>query len=149
MTLPVRTDEVQARVNWGRWVADCATPYCRNAWTVTPGEMSWDCRDCGYTNPITWPNDPAAIEYLLAMRPDPATRNWDTHETIEQLLMENAEHGILPPEVREVDMAKRAGYDLLEVEDGRVVDGLLLPAILRRRMAIGDGTYRHLIESGD
>lgn len=147
MTLPVRTDEVQARANWGRWLADCLG--CANAWTIAPGDESWQCNLCGAVNPIVWPADPAAIEYVLDMRPDPNTRNWESGETIEQLLMENAAHGILPPEVREVDMTRRAGYDLIATEDERVVDGLMLPAILRRRMAIGDGTYRHLIEAGD
>lgn len=58
--------EVRAYLNWGRWVADCATPGCSNALALELGQRSFTCRtrngagSCGVTYPVAWPADPAA-----------------------------------------------------------------------------------------
>ena len=90
---------VHARVNWGRWVADCPNPYCRSALAGTPGQRYFACWECGTGADVVWPDNVDHITYLLAMRPNPATRNWAPGETLAELLEENVAHGITPPEV--------------------------------------------------
>lgn len=64
-----------ARVNWGRWIADC--PQCDDAREVTPGQPSMMCA-AGHAADIGWPNPAAvvAIGDALARRPDPRNQNW-------------------------------------------------------------------------
>ncbi len=83
-----------ARVNWGRWVADCTM--CRSALALTPGLPGFVCWDCGARVEVVWPSVEvqAGVERVLAFRPDPATRNWSTAETVQQLWEENLDHGI-------------------------------------------------------
>jgi hypothetical protein len=83
-----------ARVNWGRWLADCPAPYCRSALELQPGEQGMICWDCGAACDVVWPADTALITELLAARPDPITRNWEPAEPINHLLVENLAHGI-------------------------------------------------------
>jgi hypothetical protein len=91
-----------AEVHRGIWIARCPRPYCDNAVALVLGTPFMVCagdRDCcGLEAPVVWPNDPIAIAALLAMRPVPKTRNWLPHETIEDLIAENAQHDVLPPE---------------------------------------------------
>ncbi len=82
------TDHVVAYVNWGRWVADCATPGCGNARALTVGDELFDCDAparpggspigegaCDRTYPIVWPDDPAAVAVRLANLPE-SQRSW-------------------------------------------------------------------------
>jgi hypothetical protein len=91
---------VQARVNHGRWLADCPTPHCRNACYVDPADPRFLCVECvnplaeGRWLPVEFPDDRDEIEAALLARPVPATRNWTPGETVEQLRAENAEEGI-------------------------------------------------------
>lgn len=123
---------VRARVNWSRWIADCAT--CPNAWQIIYGQTGWICNNCGTINPIIWPPDPAAIEFLLAVRPNPFTRSWSWPETLDDLLIENAAHGLVSalettdPEVK-----------LMVTIDDRVVGGVILPYVERVRELAGAG----------
>ncbi len=92
------------------WVAHCPRPYCRGAEHhgvqdsgIGPvvgglGATQYVCIQgrCKGVYPARWP-DPemrAGIERLLALRPDWATRSWLPHETLADLMLENAEHGI-------------------------------------------------------
>lgn len=89
-----------AEANWGRWVARCPAGLCTNAVQVRRWQQRFECAGaggCGWTSPLAWPADPEAIEMLLAMRPDEKTRNWVPGETLQQLLLENAQHDVLPP----------------------------------------------------
>lgn len=115
---------VAARANWGRWIVDCWTTWCTNAWMPELGEAEWVCTICGVPNVIEWPPDPIAIEAILLMRPDPNTRNWEPGEGLNDLIMQNAEHGILPPKVN-LDDPDPAGYDVMEERDGHVIGGLI------------------------
>lgn len=129
---------VQARHNWNRWVADCGA--CTSALTVPPGTTEAFCWDChAVIGPIVWPADPDGIEAILAMRPDPNTRSWDPGETLEDLLQENAAHGLIPAEWHA--LADRMGgvLELLGTTDGVITSGLLLDALPagRPRPAIG------------
>lgn len=101
MTTPVLTGVAYAYANHGRWVADCPRPYCTSAMALLREQETFVCEgavdSCGITSPIQWPNDPAAVELILMQRPAFATRNWVLGETLEDLIRENAEHGIAPP----------------------------------------------------
>lgn len=87
-----------ARMNWGRWVVDCSSPYCTGALKLPPHTTSMRCVDCGFrTTNIIWPLDTGAIETLLNLRPDIKTRNCEPGENSDQILVENIAHGILLP----------------------------------------------------
>jgi hypothetical protein len=127
-----------AYANHGRWVADCPRPWCTNAMQVWPGDEIFRCSGpdaCGIVADLRWPADPAAIEVLLSARPLARNRNWLAGETLEQLVLENGAHGLIPDEW--VAAADGEGLTVLDVADGRAVGGVLMPAIEARRMEIG------------
>ena len=135
-----------ARVNWGRWIADC--PSCGSALAVEPGQpllgaTVWEadgehltaarfqegCWDCGTVTDLAWPDSGVidGVERLLAMRPDPKTRNWEPHESLHDLMRENAERGIFShPVIHAAAAAASPGHALLDVDEGGriVVDAL-------------------------
>lgn len=90
-----------AYVNRGRWVTQC--PFqCGGA---DIAERDWFiCRLClnhpvdGHRIPLVWPStgDIKAIEAALCVRPLVA-QNWELHESIGALLVENLEHGLFDP----------------------------------------------------
>ncbi len=82
--------------NWGRWVADCADPYCANAEEPAPGDTTMVCSWCGQRSWLVWPDraDVDRIERLLSLRPVPSTRNWTPGETMGDLAAENIAHGL-------------------------------------------------------
>jgi hypothetical protein len=88
---------VYAEIWRSMWVAQC--PDCPEAIIVEPGEPFW-CPNCcnaangGYARPLIFPDNRTAIEELLLARPNPETRNWLEHETLDMLRAENLEHGI-------------------------------------------------------
>jgi hypothetical protein len=88
---------VYVRVNWGRWIGDCPTPYCRTATRLGLYEPVFSCDACGYTTDAIWPPYAHDIARLLMMRPDWTTRNWVPGEELHDLLAENMEHGVLAP----------------------------------------------------
>lgn len=108
------------RANWGRWVADCATFWCTNAWMPDLHQQMWRCSTCGLDTEITWPVDPVAIEAVLLMRVNPNDRNWEPGETVTDLLLENIEHGV-PVQVPD----QQETCDLLIEVGGQVVGGLI------------------------
>ncbi len=118
--LPALPGVAYAEVNHGRWLARCATPWCFNAMALTFLQDGFVCDECRLPMPVQWPADPLVITRLLALRPHPASRNWLPGETVEELLMENTAHGIIPPEWHEL-----TGRTLMlsTVED-RVMGGL-------------------------
>jgi hypothetical protein len=95
-----------AYVSMGVWVAGCPRPWCIHADHCGPGPQTgrvggltldlWHCFRCGLVCPADWPAAAADINALLAARPQPETRNWLPGETVEDLLAENAIHGLLP-----------------------------------------------------
>lgn len=105
MTVAVRA---RAYVNHGRWVAEC--PFCGAAerlWDGTlqrkkgvpfPFGLVGGLLHCGYTGsscPVEYPDDARTITSVLSRRPDEKTRNWFLNETVEDLLFENLEHGVV------------------------------------------------------
>jgi hypothetical protein len=94
----MREETVSPRVNQGRWLFDC--PACqlagkRTAAVVTPGIETAVCLECGSEFPIRFPEHLAEIERQLMLRPDPTTRNWEPSESVDDLEVENREHGVL------------------------------------------------------
>lgn len=121
------------RFNWDKWLVDCA--HCTSGLEVGKhlydesgavvrralewGDTSMTCWDCGgVTEGIEWPPDPLGIEVILMMRPDEATRNWFPGESLNDLLQENMEHGIVPTALLPPD----GGALMLTVEE-RIVGG--------------------------
>ena len=82
-----------AYMNHGRWVADCATPYCPEAHLVTPGDR-FNCGNCGESFRVSWPLCKTQIERVLETRPVPQTRNWLVGESVSDLRNENLRHGV-------------------------------------------------------
>jgi len=89
-------DTVHAYVNHGRWVADCP---CNGAELVAPGELMV-CGSCGARNEVKFPANIDGIEGALEMRP-PTNQNWHG-ESVESLVAENIDHGLLPEDLRKV-----------------------------------------------
>lgn len=116
---------VEAHASWSKWAARCGL--CPNGTSLQRLQPTWDCWICGTTTEIIWPHIKMieAVERLLMMRPDPTKRNWFPGETLHDLMLENAEHGILPmPEAK-------PGELLMVVDDhGIRVDNL--PALKHR-----------------
>lgn len=129
----------KARVNWSRWIVDCASPICTSAMTlgderedragnVWPGlvigQSTMRCRDCGFlTEGIEWPPDPLAIETVLSWRPDEKTRNWEPGEMIADLLRENVEHGVPIPGVPVLEPGQE--FQLMQEVGGVVTGGYI------------------------
>lgn len=81
---------MNAYVNHGRWVVDCPTAYCTQAWLATPGPVT--CSECGSTFAPVFPIDKHLIDAALDARLVPATRNWTIGETVQDLIWENENH---------------------------------------------------------
>lgn len=99
-------------ISWGKWVARCPADGCPQAehFGADPNtgyvggltETAFWCGHCGLTCPAEWPPEEMCADAvrLLAMRPVPATRNWNRQlgEPTDALLGENVEHGLLDAE---------------------------------------------------
>lgn len=94
-------DLIPAYMNHGRWLVDC--PACRTGWLVrqeTPsllvdvrGGVHTEC-SCGTVIIVQFPGDMAEIDRLLGQRSNPENRNWRPGETVFDLRIENAAHGV-------------------------------------------------------
>lgn len=77
---------VQARVNHGRWIADC--PYCAGAELVSRKGREFYCLSCGMKEnggkplPVTFPPDLAEIDAALA-RVTEEYQNWSAERGLE------------------------------------------------------------------
>jgi hypothetical protein len=87
-----------ARVHEGYWIVDCPTcPSAELAWRDDPRFLCTNCvnqANGGQTWPVVFPRQIDAIEAVLRLRPNPATRNWLPGETLAALRRENRDHGI-------------------------------------------------------
>lgn len=93
-----KKDSVAARVNWGRWVANCN--WCPSAQIVSPADPQFFCPECangglGKWVPIRFPTeaDQTKISEILSVRPV-ENRNWEPHESTKDLRGENKEHEV-------------------------------------------------------
>lgn len=95
----VNTVVTRARVDAGRWIADC--PFCPSAQHVSKVDRRFFCSDClmmtvdGAMIHVLWPSDDkiAEIERLLGLR-KVAAMHWRPDESLDQLIAENVEHGV-------------------------------------------------------
>lgn len=90
---------VIARVERGRWIADC--PDCGATMFLLPAPEPFICGDCFNSaigrryRRVTWPRDIEQVETLLLRRAEPRTRGFDPRrEQVKDLRRENREHGI-------------------------------------------------------
>lgn len=117
---------VHMSVGW--WVAFCGREFCAHAewYGVSPqagvGGLTAThmmCPACGWVGAARWPTPVVrrGVEQILGDRPDPSTRNWLPHETLADLTLENAMHGIAPIDALAAREAHLAG----ELPPGGVV----------------------------
>lgn len=128
----VKHGSTLVRAEVDKWLADCPRQYCTNAMAVARGQELFVCEGphaCGAVGELVWPPDPDAIVALLMMRPVPITRIWLAHESLNDLMMQNAEHGCLPPEWFALEPDARGGVDFMNVRDGRVIGGVFHQAL--------------------
>lgn len=91
-----------ARVDHGRWIADCPTDGCNGAEFVSLSGQPFFCTECrnaatgNVPVPVVLPDEKTCdlIARYLVPRPVPANRNWNPGETVKQLQQENREHGV-------------------------------------------------------
>lgn len=110
------TARARARVNHGRWIADCPRRYCANAVKLTPGQATFHCAGeggCQMVASVEWPDDPDGIWQALLERPVPSTRNWYPPGYVEAVRL-GLPHGQTPADLR----AEQRAY---ETADGQVV----------------------------
>lgn len=90
---------VRAEVYQSRWIVKC--PWCPGATILDPADLRFFCCDCcnarafNFYVPVERPPDWQAAVAQLMKRPDPATRNYLAHETLADLVAEDAERGVL------------------------------------------------------
>jgi len=84
---------VAPNVNHGRWVFAC--PLCgpNHVSMATPALDTVVCRTCGHEYGADFPPELAEIERLLLLRPKD-NRNWRPGESVADLRVENAAHGL-------------------------------------------------------
>ena len=99
INLPANITPIPARINHGRWIADC--PYCTGAEMVDPNDpvfycLNYECTRPHNTSPlpVQFPAGRVGLENALLRRPEMKNRNWFPNETIADLLAENAANGI-------------------------------------------------------
>ncbi len=97
-----------ARVNWGRWLADCPAVPCVHPVTgeraagaeyVAAGfpfmcQWCWNQDIDGRFREVEFPAEYDAIEAVLVARIEPESRNWTPGETVVDLQVENIAHGV-------------------------------------------------------
>lgn len=94
--------EVRARLEHGRWIADC--PACNGAEVVSRQAREFYCLSCGNAASggqpmrVVFPRDRAKIEAVLEMRAG-CNQHWRPGDTVEELRALNRAHGL--PEAAE------------------------------------------------
>jgi hypothetical protein len=89
---------VEVYVNHGRWIAEC--PDCHGAQVASRTDARFFCVDClnawcgGHWLRLVWPPNAGAIEAVLLKR-DTHHRNWEPHESVDDLLAENVAHATM------------------------------------------------------
>lgn len=85
---------IAARINHGRWLADC--PNCHGGALTHPEWKLACCGECGCVmTAIEFPVALRDIEVTLLKRPVRAVQNWMPGETVADLARENLAHGVI------------------------------------------------------
>jgi hypothetical protein len=101
------TSRARARVNHGRWIADCPRPHCTNAMSLQLGQTAFHCAGeggCHMVAEVEWPAEAAGIWQALLERPVPGTRNWYPRGHAEALRL-GLPHGESAAELRDETLA--------------------------------------------
>lgn len=99
------TDEpAVAYLERGLWIARCPQAWCVGIDHHGPGpntgrigglgDTTFRCPRCGVVADVVWPPNIDDLMHVLMQRPMPETRNWQPGETLEELVVENALHGV-------------------------------------------------------
>jgi hypothetical protein len=106
------TEQVQAYVNHGRWIADCCRPYCTSARLLSRGMITFYCdpdvdEGCGMEATVIWPTNVNELTEVLGKRPVKATRNWFPagHELA---IKSNCPHGQTVQQLKDEQMEMEA-----------------------------------------
>lgn len=89
--------DVYARVEQGRWLADCECGGAEYVDLELPLFMccnDWNRADEHKWRRVVLPADRERIEQLLLARPNIENRNWRPRESVEDLEAENVAHGV-------------------------------------------------------
>ena len=95
------SDILMAEVIRGEWIITCPNRDCGRR-ELAFEERWFMCLLCYNSQanhcvlPTSFPADRKAIDRLLDFRPEP-NRNWDHHESVADLQIENIEHDVLVP----------------------------------------------------
>lgn len=85
------SDTIPARVNHGRWIADCQR--CTQGMFTHPDWRIACCAECGATyRGVEFPPEIDEITRLLLVRPNRAHQNWQPGESVAWLRVENLLH---------------------------------------------------------
>lgn len=87
-----------ARVNHGRWIADC--PWCETGMQTRPDWGVAYCAECGAgyeRGTVVFPDDHAEIEAVLLTRVKRSQQHWDNRQTLEELVAENERPEVIIP----------------------------------------------------
>lgn len=94
----VQGDPVKAFIQRSSWVAKCPEKDC-NEQVIVDIDEPFYCPNCqnirngGFARPVSFPENREDIERVLLARAIPDTRNWKLSETIDDLKLQNIEHG--------------------------------------------------------
>lgn len=89
----VKEPVVIAVVRQGRWMTAC--PFCTSWQHASSTEHWFFCAACmnglvgNLAVPVVWPEEAGEIEAVLLERPFIVNRNWEPHETVDDLRREN------------------------------------------------------------
>ena len=87
-----------ARVDAGRWIADCPNPLCNSAMLLIKGQRGFLCGDCFNADvearahrALRWPANHVLrqVEELLLERPEETFMHWDQRVSIDELRRRN------------------------------------------------------------
>lgn len=85
-----------ARVNHGRWIADCA--WCNGGMLTRPSWGVAYCAECGARyEAVVFPSEHAKIEAVLLRRVRRDQQNWDARQSFDELEAENELTEVLTP----------------------------------------------------
>ena len=124
-----------AYADYGRWVARSGRPdRCSYNAELEPFQPAFACPECGAVTEVIWPDAETVqgVVRLLMMRPHAENRNWKPGESLIDLMVENAEHGIFDG----AGLDAAPGTALLVVDDNRIQTDAL-PASVEPALAIG------------
>lgn len=91
-------EPTKARVNHGRWIADCV--WCPAGIPTRPEWGVAYCGECGARyrkGMVVYPERHAAIGEVLSRRVNRSQQNWDDRQTVEDLEAENEREEVLTP----------------------------------------------------